>query len=227
MWWKFKKHKLAMAGAVVTVLIYLIAILAEFIAPFPADTYSSRYTYAPPQPLKFFGRSSEGNLLPLYVNGYTVEVDAVALRRTFVVDPEVKHPVGFFVQGAPYKLFGLLPLNRHLIGPVNDGDPMYLFGADRLGRDVLSRTIYGARVSMSIGLIGVILSLFLGVLLGGISGYFGGWIDNLIQRIIEFLQAIPAIPLWMGLAATIPLTWPPCAFTSSSPLFSRSSAGQG
>jgi peptide/nickel transport system permease protein len=119
------------------------------------------------------------------------------------------HPVGFFVRGVEYRLLGLIPTDVHLIGPVNGRDPMYLFGADRLGRDVLSRTIYGTRVSMSIGLVGVVLSLFLGVLLGGISGYFGGAVDTLIQRAIEFLQSIPVIPLWMGLAAAIPQDWSP------------------
>ena len=209
MWWKFKKHKLALLGGVVTLLIYFVALFADFLAPFPTDAYSARYTYAPPQPLQFVTRTDEGREWGLFVNGYTVEVDPVALRRTFVVDPEVSYPIRMFVKGAPYKLLGFIPADRHLLGPVNAGDPMYLLGADRLGRDVLSRTIHGTRVSMSIGLVGVALSLFLGVLLGGISGFYGGAIDNLIQRLIEFLQAIPAIPLWMGLAAAIPLTWPP------------------
>jgi len=209
MWWKFRKHKLAMLGGVVTLLIYLVAIFADFLAPFPTGAYSATYTYAPPQPLRFFERTDEGLRFSPHVNGYTVEIDPVALRRTFVVDPEVSYPVGLFVQGSPYKLFGFIPADRHLIGPVNEGDPMYLLGADRLGRDVLSRTLHGARISMTIGLVGVGLSLFLGVLLGGASGYFGGWVDNLIQRTIEFLQAIPSIPLWMGLAAAIPLTLPP------------------
>ena len=209
MWWKFRKHKLAMLGGVVTILIYLVAIFADFLAPFPTDAYSARYTYAPPQPLQIMTRTAEGREWGLFVNGYTVEVDPVALRRTFVVDPEVSYPVRLFVKGAPYKLLGFIPADRHLLGPVNRGDPMYLLGADRLGRDVLSRTLIGTRISMSIGLVGVALSLFLGVLLGGVSGFYGGAIDNFIQRLIEFLQSIPSIPLWMGLAAAIPLTMPP------------------
>ena len=138
-----------------------------------------------------------------------MEIDYNAGRRNFVVDPEVKHYLGFFVEGAPYKLLGLIETNIRLIGPLNPDDPMYLMGADRLGRDILSRTIYGSRISMTIGLVGVGLSLFFGILLGGISGYFGGWIDNLIQRVIEFLQSIPSIPLWIGLAAAIPADVPP------------------
>jgi peptide/nickel transport system permease protein len=204
-WWKFRKHRLAMLGGIVTLMIYIVALFADFFAPFAPDQYASNYTYAPPQTLHFF---DEGRFSP-YVNGYNVEIDYNAGRRNFVVDPEVKYPVGFLVPGQPYKLLGLIETNVRLIGPVNAGDPMYLLGADRLGQDVLSRTIYGSRISMTIGLVGVTLSLFFGILLGGISGYFGGWIDNLIQRLIEFLQSIPSIPLWIGLAAAIPVNVSP------------------
>jgi peptide/nickel transport system permease protein len=209
-WWKFRKHRLAMLGGIVTIMIYMVAIFAEFLAPFAPNEYASNYTYAPPQTLHLFDRTDSGGWqLRPYVNGYTVEIDYNAGRRNFIVDPEVKHPVGFFVKGSSYELLGLFETNLHLIGPLNQGDPMYLLGADRLGQDVLSRTIYGTRVSMTIGLVGVGLSLFFGILLGGISGYFGGWIDNLIQRVIEFLQSIPSIPLWIGLAAAIPVNVPP------------------
>ena len=147
--------------------------------------------------------------MPAYVNGYRSEVDSESLRRTFVVDPEEKIPLGLFVRGEAYRMWGLIPMNRHLLGTLEPGAPFYLMGADRLGRDVLSRVIYGTRVSMSIGLVGVTLALILGIFLGGVSGYYGGWIDNVIQRVIEFLRSIPTIPLWMGLAAAIPLTMPP------------------
>lgn len=205
-WWKFRKHKLALVSGIIVILIYLVAAFVEFLAPFPADKTNSKYLYAPPQPLHFF---DEQGKLSFYVNGYTSKVDPVALRRTFVVDTTKKVPVRFFVEGFPYKLFGLFPGNRHLIGPVGTDEPIYLLGADRLGRDVLSRLIMGTRISMSIGLIGVFLSLVLGILLGGISGYYGGGIDNLIQRVIEFLRSIPSIPLWMGLAAALPTNMPP------------------
>ena len=208
-WWKFKRHKLALIAGIATILIYLVALFAEFLAPFQPDTYNALYTYAPPQPLHFFEQTDDGLRFRPYVNGYIVKIDKDALRRTFVVDESVKYPVSLFVKGASYELLWFIPMDRHLIGPLNKGAPMYLLGADRMGRDVLSRLIYGTRISMSIGLIGVFLSLFLGILLGGISGYYGGAIDNLIQRTIEFLRAIPTIPLWMGLAAAIPLTWPP------------------
>jgi peptide/nickel transport system permease protein len=133
----------------------------------------------------------------------------VALRRTFVIDPTIVYDVGFFVEGFPYRMLGFIETNIHLIGPVNPDDPMYLLGADRLGRDVFSRLIFGTRISMSIGLVGVLLSFVLGILLGGISGLYGGFADNLIQRIIEFLRSIPTIPLWLGLAAAMPVDWSP------------------
>ena len=209
-WWKFRRHRLAMIGGVVTILIYLVAIFAEFLAPFPTDTFAAKYTYAPPQTLHLIDQAADGSLqFTPYVNGYKVVLDYAAGRRNFEIDPDVKYPVGLFVHGTPYKLLGLIDSDIHLLGPINHGDPMYLFGADHLGRDMFSRTIYGTRISVTIGLIGVTLSLFFGILLGGISGYFGGWIDNLIQRLIEFLQSIPSIPLWMGLAAAIPQNVPP------------------
>ena len=204
-WWKFKRHKLAVAGGIVVILIYFVAAFAEFLAPYGPGDYSARYTYAPPQPLQIWN----GEQLGLFVNGYSVEINPDSLAREFVVDPDTIIPVGLFVQGSPYKMWGLFEGNIHLIGPLNARDPMYLWGADRLGRDMLSRVIHGARISMTIGLVGVSMSLFLGILLGGISGYYGGQVDNFIQRLIEFLLAIPTIPLWMGLAAAIPPTLSP------------------
>lgn len=209
MWWKFRKHKAAMAGGIITILIYLIAIFAEFLAPFDTERFSAQHTYAPPTPLHLFETTAEGTHFNPYVNGYTVEVDPVALRRTFVVDPETKHYVSFLVEGTPYKLFGLIDMNVHLIGPEDPDAPMYLLGADRLGRDLLSRLIYGTRISMTIGLVGVAMSFVLGILLGGISGFYGGAIDNLIQRVIEFIRSIPSVPLWMALAAAVPSNWSP------------------
>ena len=204
-WWKFKKHKLAVAGGIVVLLIYFVAAFAEFLAPMGPLDYSARYTYAPPQQLHFWDQTG----FNLHVNGYKVVVNAESLAREFTVDPEEKIPVGFFVRGTPYKLWDVIPGDIHFIGPINPSDPMFLWGADRLGRDMLSRVIHGARISMTVGLIGVSLSLIFGIVLGGLSGYYGGHIDNVIQRVIEFLLAIPTIPLWMGLAAAIPASMPP------------------
>jgi peptide/nickel transport system permease protein len=209
MWWKFKRHKLAMIGGVIVVLLYLVAAFAEFLAPFDPNVVSSTYTYAPPQRLHLFNRTEDGLDVGLYVYGYESEIDQETLSRTFSIDENTVIPIRLFVQGHEYKLFGIIPTNRHLIGPSDSDQPMYLLGADRLGQDLLSRIIYGTRISMSIGLVGVAISLVLGIILGGISGYFGGGIDIIIQRVIEFLRSIPTIPLWMGLAAALPLTWSP------------------
>jgi peptide/nickel transport system permease protein len=206
-WWKFRKHKLAMIGTVVTLLIYLVALLAEFLAPYAPETNFSQYTYTPPQFPKIALDVSGGLDIGLYANGYKSEVDTTSFRRVFTVDEESRIPIGFFVKGAEYELWGLIPMDRHLIGPTNPDEPVFMLGTDRLGRDMLSRVIYGARISMSIGLLGVALSVVFGIALGGISGYYGGRIDNVIQRIIEVIRSIPTIPLWMGLAAALPAGW--------------------
>ncbi len=207
---KLLRQKVAMTAGIIILLLYLVGLFAEFLAPSLPDTARPQYTYAPPQSLSFFVAKPDGSReFNFHVKGYKIAIDKVALRRTFVVDDSKVVPVGFFVKGAPYKLWGLIPMNRHLFGPVNQSDPMYLLGADRLGRDVFSRLIYGTRISMSIGLAGVAISLVLGVVLGAISGFYGGWVDTLIQRVIEVVSAMPTIPLWLGLAAAIPLTWSP------------------
>jgi len=208
-WWKFRKHKLAMYSAVVVIAIYTVALFAEFFEPFPTDQYAANYTYAPPQALHLIDTSSGSPKVALYVTGFKVAIDTFSLRRTFVEDPEQKIPVAFLAEGWEYKLLGIIPMNRHIIGPVDGVGPMYLMGADSMGRDLLSRISGGTRISMSIGLLGVTISLVLGILLGGISGYYGGAIDNIIQRLIEFLRALPTIPLWMSMAAAMPVTWPP------------------
>lgn len=210
MWWKFRQHKLAMASGIVVLLLYLVAIFAEFLAPVDPNAFNPRYTYAPPQDLRMsFVDESGDRHWGLHVNGYRSEIDRETFRRTFVLDDDDRIAVGFFVRSDPYLLAGFIPASIKLIGPRQAGQPFYILGADRLGRDMLSRVIHGARVSLSIGLVGVFLSLFLGVVLGGISGYYGGWIDTVIQRLIEFIRSIPTIPLWMGLAAAIPLTLHP------------------
>ena len=209
MWWRFRKHRLAMTSLVIVILIYLVALLAEFLAPFTPDEFQADYTYAPPQRLHLFLETGNGLRFQPWVYGYKVEIEEEALRRVFVPDAEVIHEIGFFVSGVPVTLFGFLETDRHLVGPKDPEAPMFLFGADKLGRDMLTRMIYGTRISMSIGLVGVALSLILGILLGGLSGFLGGQVDNIIQRVIEFIRSVPTIPLWMGLAAALPTDWPP------------------
>ena len=209
MWWRFRKHKVAFWSGIVVLALYGIAAFCEVIAPRTPDYISADYTYAPPQIIRFFRRDAGALKFGLYVNGYRMELDKVALKRRYILDPEQVILLDFFAKGEPYRLWGIFPFDRHLVAPRDSAAPFYVFGADRLGRDVFSRVMYGGRVSLSIGLIGVFLSLFLGILLGGISGYYGGIVDDAIQRVIEFLRAIPTIPLWMGLAAAIPVTWPP------------------
>ncbi len=202
-WWRFRKSKLAIFGLAMTIFLYLVVAFAPFLSPFETSHMDAQYTYAPPQRLHFF---QDGSWDP-YVTGFDVEIDEESLRRTFTPSDDARVPVSFFVDGYEYKLFGIFTTNKHLIGPDNPTDPMYLFGADQTGRDLFSRIVHATQISMTIGLIGVALSFVLGVVLGGISGYFGGWIDMFIQRLIEFIGSLPTIPLWMGLAAALPPQW--------------------
>lgn len=209
-WRRFRRHRLALVSLAFLIPLYISTLFVEFIAPFPVDKPNSVYVYAPPQTLNFSATDRAGNFhISLYVNGYHSEVDTKAMRRTFKIDPSQSIPVGFFVRGEPYQLLGFIKADIHLFGPLDATQPLYLLGADRLGRDVLSRVIYGARISLSIGLVGVGVSLVIGIVLGGLSGYYGGWLDSLIQRIIDFTRSLPTIPLWLGLAAALPLSWSP------------------
>ena len=209
MWWKFRRHKMAMAGLVMVIILYLIAIFAEFLAPSDPNQVNAAYTYAPPQRIQVVREENGERVYGLHVNGYKSEIDTETMARSFVIDPEVVVPIGFWVKGYEYELLGFIPFDRHLFGPKDPSQPFFPLGADRLGQDLLSRMIIGTRISMSIGLIGVALSLVLGIVIGGISGYFGGGLDTAIQRLIEFLVSIPLIPLWLGLAAAVPDTWSP------------------
>lgn len=209
MWWKFRRHKLAMAGLVLVILLYLIAIFAEMIATRDPGQVNAAYTYAPPQRLHLFRVEDGDTVFGLHVFGYKSEINTETMARTFTIDESQVVPIGFWVKGFEYNLFGFIPMDRHLIGPKDPTQPFFILGADRLGQDLFSRLIIGTRISMSIGLIGVVLSLVFGIVIGGISGYFSGAADTAIQRLIEFLQSIPAIPLWLGLAAAVPAAWSP------------------
>jgi peptide/nickel transport system permease protein len=209
-WLKFVRNRVAVFAGAIILVLYLIGAFCEFLAPSLPERSRPQFTYAPPTALGLFITDPKGGeRFQLHVTGYTMVVDQESLRRNYVADKSKAVPIGFFVKGPPYKLWGLIPLNIHLIGPLKSGDPMYLLGTDKLGRDVLTRLIYGTRISMSIGLVGVCISLLLGVVLGSVSGFYGGWVDLAIQRVIEVISSMPTIPLWLGLAAAIPITWSP------------------
>ncbi|WP_232820207.1 ABC transporter permease [Brachybacterium sp. YJGR34] len=207
-WWSFRRHKLAMVGAVVTLGLYLVVVFAGFLAPYAKSYYSAEHAYAPPQAVKLV--DDEGNW-GLHVNPQSAEQDPSTLQLTWTTDTTAETDLGFFVKGQEYELFGFLTLDRHLFGPADptSEEPVYLLGADKNGHDILSRMIHGTTVSMTIGLVGVAISLLIAILLGGLSGLLGGATDTVIQRVIEFLMSLPAIPLWMALAAAVPATWTP------------------
>jgi peptide/nickel transport system permease protein len=208
MYWKFRKHRMAVISLFVLTILYLIAAFCEFVAPYNPEAFFTRYTLAPPTKIHFF--DSEGSFRGPFVYGTILERDPETLRPLFREDPSLIYPIGMFVRGEPYKMWGVFDSDIHLFGiGAKQGEAgIFLLGADRMGRDLFSRIVYGARISLSIGLVGVFLSLILGIVIGGISGYYGGVIDNIIQRVIEFIRSIPAIPLWMALSAALPPNWP-------------------
>ncbi|SIO84352.1 ABC transporter permease [Nocardiopsis sp. JB363] len=203
---RFTRNRLAVFGALILCGFVLVSVFSEFLSPSTPYAYDADRTHAPPQRLHFVD-TSDGFDPGMYVYDYRVERDEETYANTYEVDESTKVPVGLFVQGQEYEMWGLIPMDRHLIGAKDPDTEVYFLGADRNGRDMASRIIHGTRVSMSIGLAGVALSFVLGVVLGGVSGYFGGRTDNYIQRLIEFLMSIPTIPLWMGLSAAVPSDW--------------------
>ena len=205
MWWRLRKHRLAIMAAVVLLLFYLIAIGAEFLATSDPRESSSRRGLMPPQPIHVF----DGWKLRPHVYAVQGKRDLRTFKRVYRVDPNRKLPVRFFARGFAYEFLGFIPTNLHLLGVegARAEDTLFLLGTDLQGRDLWSRLMFATRISMTIGLVSVAISLFLGVFLGGVSGFYGGWTDTVIQRIIEILRSIPTIPLWMGLAAAVPKDW--------------------
>jgi peptide/nickel transport system permease protein len=207
MWWKFRRHKLAIVGSVVLLGFYFVALSWEFLAPYAPGRYDVSYAYAPPQMLRFI--SEEGFHLHPYVFGLKGGRDPETLAKVFELDKTRKLRIRFFVHGDPYKLWGLFEADWHLFGLESNDQVVFTLGADKLGRDLLSRLLAGTRISTTIGLVGVLLSFVLGILIGGISGYYGGTVDTAIQRVIEFIRSMPTIPLWMALSAAVPKEWSP------------------
>jgi len=203
-WRKFNKHKLAVSALIILLLLYSLGVFCEFVSPYRPRTRFAKYIRTPLQRIHFFDKT-EGFQLRPFVYGLKKTTDPKTFRRIFIADKSVKYPIYFFAQGEPYKLWGLFKLNVHLFGTKDN--PVFLFGTDKLGRDLFSRTIYASRISLSIGLVGVFLSLALGMLLGGVAGYFGGVADSIVMRTVDMLMSIPTIPLWMALAAAVPKNW--------------------
>ena len=206
MWWRFRKHKMAVVSALVVVGFYLIVIGADFLAYADPNASEAHRSLMPPQRVYWF----DGGRFSPHVYGLKGARDPQTFKRVYVADPERKIPIRFFAEGFEYRLLGLIPTTRHLIGVDGGADAtqaVFLLGTDVQGRDLWSRLMYGTRISLTIGLFGVTVSLILGVVLGGFSGFYGGLADTIIQRTIEILRSIPTIPLWMGLAAALPRDW--------------------
>ncbi len=209
MWWAFRRHRLAMIGLVVTIALYIVAIVPGFFAINDPNQQNGRAAYHPPQALHIIDTNPDGSWsFGLYFRPYQLRRDPQTLAAIYTEDPTRKIPIRLFGEGYQYNLFGLIPTRIHLLASAEPRQPLFLFGADRLGRCVYSRMMQGTQISLSVGLVGVFLSLTLGVLIGGISGYFGGRIDFVAQRAIEFVLALPTIPIWLALAAALPQDWP-------------------
>ena len=208
MWWRFRRHRMAVISAALLGVFYFVAIFAEFVAPYDPEATFIKYKMAPPTRIHI--RDAEGRFHSPFVYQIVRERDPETLQSIYREDTTKRYPVRLFARGSQYRLWGRWASTIHLFGlPVSQEEQsIHLLGSDRLGRDLFSRVCYGARVSLSVGLVGVFMSMTLGIVLGGVSGFFGGQIDTIIQRTIEFIRTIPSIPLWMALSAALPVDWP-------------------
>ena len=205
MWWKFRRHRLAVWSGALLAAVFASIAVSEFLAPYNLHSRHTDFIYAPPQQLRLF---HEGAFIGPYVYGFDYRLDMTTLQRVYTPNPARVEPLRFFCLGDSYRFWGAVEMRFHLICPA-EGGTLFLLGTDRLGRDMLSRIIYGTRVSLTVGLFGIAISFLLGVVLGGLSGYWGGWVDGVVQRAIEIVRSFPELPLWMALSAALPVTWSP------------------
>ncbi|WP_159952506.1 ABC transporter permease [Rhizobium sp. 18065] len=205
MWWQFRRHKMALFSGIFLILVYVSILFSEFLAPYNLHTKNIDFIHTPPQTVRFM---HQGNFVGPFVYGQRMTLDMDTLKRVYIDNTDDVQQLRFFCRGDGYRFWNLVDANLHLVCPA-DGGQLFLLGTDRLGHDMLSRIIYGARISLTIGILGVMMSFVLGIVIGGLAGYHGGIFDLLVQRVIEVLQSIPSIPLWMALAAIIPVTWSP------------------
>ena len=205
MWWKFKRHRLAVISGAFLLLTYFSILISEFLAPYALHSRNVDFIYAPPQSVHLF---HEGEFVGPFVHGTNYELNMDTLRRVYTEDKSKVYSLRYFCSGDAYNFWGIDNVEMHLVC-VEKGGTLFLLGTDRLGRDILSRIIYGARISLTIGIIGVILSFSMALVIGGLAGYYGGLVDLITQRVIEVIQSFPQIPLWMALSAVLPVTWSP------------------
>ena len=208
--WKFRRHKLAVVSLWIIGFLYFVALFVEFLAPADPERVAEPFKYLSPQGITFSDGAGGFSLRP-GVYGLVRTRNPETLRVSYAPDKSQVYPIKFFTRGDEYKLWGIIKSDRHLFGLGPEANaaeaPFFLLGSDRLGRDMLSRIIYGTRISLLIGLISVAVSLVFGIFLGGVSGYYGGIADNAIQRVIEFVRSMPQIPIWLAIAAALPTGW--------------------
>ena len=208
-WWAFKRHRLAMAGLVVTIALYLVAIVPGFFAVNDPSQQNTRSAFHPPQGLHLIDAAADGGwTIRPYIHPYVLKRDPQTLASVYKEDSERKVYLRMFGEGYEYSVLGLFDSRIHLFASQEARQPLFFFGADRLGRCVYSRIMVGTQISLSVGLVGVFLALTIGIVLGGISGYYGGRIDFVIQRVIELVLSLPTIPIWLAASAAVPQNWP-------------------